>query len=119
MARTSVTPQAVTLAGLAPTMTAPAGEGADNGDVVDFGRNLLIVTNSGSAAISVTIETPETIDGDLSISDRVVSVAVGATVLIPLTSRHYQQVSGDDQGRIYIDYGTGAATDLTRAVVSL
>lgn len=117
MARTSVTPQQLTLAGLAPTMTAPAGEGADNGDVVDYGRNILVVSNSGTSAVTVTVETPETVDGDLAIADRAVPVAAGATVLIPLTSVHYRQISGPDAGRVYIDYGTGAA-DLTRAIVS-
>jgi hypothetical protein len=116
MARTDVTPQALTLAGLAPVMTAPAGTGAGSGDVVDYGRNILVVTNDDANPTIVTVETPETVDGDLEIEDRTVSVAAGATALIPLTSTHYRQLSGADAGRVYIDYSN--VTAVTRAIVS-
>jgi hypothetical protein len=116
MARTSVTPQAVTLAGLAPNMTAPAGTGPSSGDVVDYGRNFLIVKNGDTNPSVVTVETPESVDGDLAIADRTVTVAAGALELIPLTSVHYKQLTGTDVGRVYVDYSN--VTNVTRAVVS-
>lgn len=114
MARTSVTPQAMTLDGLAPALTAPT-TGAGNGDVIPYGRNLLVVTNTAASSGTVTVETPELVDGDLQIEDRVVTVPANATALIPLTSPHYRQLSGVDAGSVYVDY---SAATLTRAVVS-
>jgi hypothetical protein len=105
----------MTLVGLAPTLTAPAAIGAAGGDVVDFGRNILVVVNGSASALAVTVETPETVDG-LAIEDREVSVAAGKTALIPLYSPHYKQLSGADTGRVYIDYD--AVTTITRAIVS-
>lgn len=116
MARTSVTPQVMGLAGLAPAFTAPAGTTPSTGDVVDYGRNLLVVKNGDTNPCVVTVETPENVDGDLAIADRTVSVAAGATALIPLTSPHYRQLSGTDAGRVYIDYSN--VTSVTRAIVS-
>lgn len=122
MARTSVTTQPIVLAGLVPTMTAPAGTGSTSGDIVDVGRNMLVVKNADASSMTVTVETPETIDGDLDIEDRTVTVAAGATAYIPLTSTHYRQTAASatsptDVGRAYVDYSS--VTSLTRAVVSL
>lgn len=114
-ARVSVTTQAMALAGLAPSHTAPTVDG----DVVDVGRCFLSVINGGGASIQVTVQTPEVVDGDLTISDRVVTVPVGTTPkLIPLTSVHYKQPVGSaDAGRAYVDYSS--VSSVTRAVISL
>jgi hypothetical protein len=109
-------------AGLAPTLTAPT---ADN-DVVDIGRIFLMVTNAGDSAATVVVETPGTIDG-LDIDDRTVSVASGATELIPLTSQVYRQTTASadlpgDVGRAYVDYTAGSGdtiADITRGVIGL
>lgn len=115
MARTNVTTQPIPLAGLRPVHTAPIIDG----DIVDVGRCFLSVINGGTAAITVTVVTPGTVDGDLAIEDRAVSVPVGTTpTLIPLTSTHYKQPTGSaDAGRAYVNYS--AVTSVTRAVVSL
>lgn len=123
MARVSQTTQVMALAGLAPVLTSPT---VDN-DVVDVGRVFLMVKNAGAAAATVVVETPETVDGDLAIADRTVSVAAGATELIPVTSNHYRQTAASaaapaDIGRAYVDYTPGGGdvlSDITRAVVSL
>lgn len=117
MARVDVTTQAMPLAGLVPVLTAPTVDG----DVVDVGRCFLYVA-AGATAVTVTIETPETVDGDLAITDRVVNVASNATAMIPLTSTHYRQLTTTatqtaDVGRAYVDYSN--ETTVTRAVVSL
>ena len=113
MARTSVVTQAMALAGLAPVLTAPTADG----DVVDVGRNFLMVENIGAGAVTVTIQTPVSVEG-LALADRIVSVPAGATRLIPITMPAYRQPVGTaDAGRAYIDYSVPA--DITRGVISL
>jgi hypothetical protein len=94
-----------------------------DGDVVDVGRTFLSVINGGGATITVTVQTPGVVDGDLAITDRVVSVPVGTTPkLIPLNSSNYRQPAtagspaGADAGKAYVDYS--AIASVTRAVVS-
>ncbi len=116
MARQSVTTQPVPLAGLALTHTAPNVDG----DIVDVERGtFLSVINGGGAPITVTVQTPGTVDGDLAIADRTVTVPVGTTPkLIPLTSVKYRQPVGDaNVGRALVDYS--AITSVTRAVGSI
>jgi hypothetical protein len=105
------------LAGLAPVLTAPT---VDN-DVVDVGRCFLMVDNASGSSVTVTVVTPETVDG-LAITDRAVAVAAGGIELIPLTSTHYRQsaASADvpsDAGRAYVNYS--AVASVTRGVISL
>jgi hypothetical protein len=116
MARQSVTTQPVPLAGLTLTFTAPNVDG----DIVDVGRGtFLSVINGGSGPITVTVQTPGVVDGDLAIADRTVTVPVGTTPkLIPLTSVNYRQpVSDANAGRALVDYS--AITSVTRAVGSI
>lgn len=120
MARVSTVAQAATNAGLLPAHTAPTVDG----DVVDVGsKYFLSVINGGGAPINVTVITPETVDTDLAIADRVVAVPVGTTPkLIPLSSTHYRQTPASavlpaDVGRAYVDYS--AIASVTRAVVKL
>jgi hypothetical protein len=115
MARVSTTAQQLSGAGLLPSHTAPTADG----DIVDVGRVFLSVINGGTASITVTVQTPGTVDGDLGIEDRTVTVPVGTTPkLIPITSPHYRQPSGSaNAGRALVDYS--AITSVTRAVVSL
>lgn len=115
--RVPVTTQPITFAGLVPAHTAPTVDG----DVVDVGRCHLSVINGGGAPITVTVQTPGVVDGDLPITDRVVTVPVGTTPkLIPLSSPNYRQTTASavlpaDVGRAYVDYS--AIASVTRAVV--
>ncbi|GHG97579.1 hypothetical protein ACFORH_42985 [Amycolatopsis roodepoortensis] len=116
MARISVVTQAAPLAGLAPNHTAPNADG----DIVDVSAGtFLSVINGGAAPINVTVVTPEVVDGDLTIADRVVAVPVSTTPkLIPLTSVHYRQPVGDaNAGRALVDYS--AIVSVTRAVIKI
>jgi hypothetical protein len=123
MARASQTTQPMVLPGLAPTLTAPSVDG----DIVDVGRVFVMVKNAGAAAATVTVETPELVDGDLAVADRAVSIAAGATALIPITSAHYKQTttsadSPADVNRAYVTYAVGGGdtlSDITRGVISL
>ncbi|TDP97648.1 hypothetical protein [Labedaea rhizosphaerae] len=114
MARTSVAAQSVPGAGLKPTLTAPTVDG----DVVPVGRYYLAVVNAGSGAITVTVQTPEKVSGDLDVAERVVAVPVDPVpTLIPLSSTAYRRpIGGPDPGRAYVDYS--AVASVTRAVVT-
>jgi hypothetical protein len=114
--RVSVVTQPVPLAGLALVHTAPTVDG----DIVDVGRGtFLSVINGGGAPITVTVQTPGVVDGDLAVADRVVTVPIGTTPKqIPLTSSNYKQPVGDaNTGRALVDYS--AVASVTRAVGSI
>lgn len=119
MARATPALQAVPYAGLRAAHTAVTVDG----DVIDYGRNYLSVINGGAVPVDVTIVTPGTVDGDLALADRVVTVSVSPIpVLIPLTSTHYRQpygagVGGADAGKVYVNYSVQAS--VTRAAVAL
>lgn len=78
MARTALEPQRVTQAGLAPVYEAANVDGHsvanDRSDVV------LHVKNGGTAAITVTVVTPQTIHG-LDVADRALSIPAGGEVI--------------------------------------
>jgi hypothetical protein len=118
MARATPAAQALTYPGLAPAHTAATVDG----DIVPVGRVFLSVINGGGSPINVTVQTPEVVDGDLAIADRVVAVPVGTTPkLIPLNSPHYAQtitsaLVAADVGKAYVDYS--AITSVTRALVT-
>lgn len=113
------TPASQTLAypGLVPVHSAVTADG----DVAEVGRTFLSVINGGGAPITVTIQTPGVVDGDLAIADRVIAVPVGTTPkLIPLNSAQYRRTVADavlpaDVGKAYVDYS--ATASVTRAVV--
>lgn len=114
MARTSVTTQQITRAGLAPVLTAPTVDG----DVIDSGAVFLHVNNGSAASINVTVQSPVTVDG-LAVEELVVAVAAGAFKLIgPFPQRTFGQPTGSaDAGRVYVDYSAQAS--VTRAVLKL
>lgn len=118
-ARISITSQALNYPGLLPVL---AGPPTSDGDVVDSGRSVLWVVNGGGSTITVTISTPNTIDGDLAIADRVISVPVGTVpTVIPLNSPNYKQTTASavlpaDVGRVYVNYS--AVTSVTRGVIN-
>lgn len=69
--------------------TAGGGDQCATGDGVK-----LLVKNGSGSAITVTLVTPGTVDGDLAIADRTVSVAAGATTAIPMTDRYKDPATG-------------------------
>jgi hypothetical protein len=120
MARTSVTTQKITHTGLSPVLSAPAGTGPTNGDIIDTGFRTLIVA-CGATGTTVTVETPVVIDG-LALSALVVTVAPSTTVQIgPFSAATFGQTATSaaapaDIGRAYVDYSSVAT--VTRGVVS-
>lgn len=77
--------------GLTPTYVAAAA----GGDKVIPGQGSYIHVKNGSAgAITVTLVTPETFDGDLALADRTVSVAAGAEAKIAVGNRYRNPADG-------------------------
>lgn len=58
---------------------------------------MLYVNNGGGSPITVTLVTPETVEGALAVADRAITVTNGTWKLIPVMSR-------------YNDSGTGLAS---------
>ncbi|MGW6295169.1 hypothetical protein [Streptomyces sp. NPDC055058] len=85
---------------------------ASGGDDCATGAGVLLVVHNGSAgSVTVTLATPETVDGDLDVEDRQVAVAAAAWAVIPVTSRY----RNPSTGRADISYSP--ATDVDVAVI--
>jgi hypothetical protein len=86
---------------------------ANSSDDAETGSGvLLIVKNASGSSINVTITTPETFDGDLTLQDRVVAVpATTGETIIPLGTRYRDSTTG----RATIAFS--ATTSVTRCVV--
>lgn len=95
--------QTITRAGLAATLAA-ANAGGDKFTPTD--RTYLEVNNGSGGAITVTIETPATAQGE-PITDRAVSVAAGARVRI-----------GPFPGGIFADPADSGLCDITYSGVT-
>ena len=79
------------LAGATITFVAAAA----GGDTCETGPGIVLhVKNGDATAHTVTLATPETVDGDLAVADRTVNVAAGAEVAIPVTRRYRDPTTG-------------------------
>ncbi|MCP3820065.1 hypothetical protein NLX86_18790 [Streptomyces sp. A3M-1-3] len=88
----------------------PANAGGD--DCATGAGVLLVVKNTDTTAKTVTLVTPETVDGDLAVADRAVTVvATTGLSLIPVTDRY----RNPSTGRCSITYS--AVTGVTVCVV--
>jgi hypothetical protein len=82
--------QAIPTTGVAPSLSAAAG----GGDTAVPGTNVfLYVNNGGGSPITVTLVTPETVDSDLAVGDREVTVTNGTAKFIKLDSNYYRNPS--------------------------
>ncbi|MCQ9178948.1 hypothetical protein KMT30_07860 [Streptomyces sp. IBSBF 2953] len=67
---------------------------AGGGDQAQCGAGvLLVVKNADAGSHTVTLATPETVDG-LAVADRTLAVAAGQTAVIPLTDRYRNPSTG-------------------------
>lgn len=85
--------QVVPVAGLRFDNTLVA---ASASDTAETGAGVfLVVKNASGSPVTVTVATPETFDGDLTLQDRAVSVAATTgQSFIPLTSRYRDPSTG-------------------------
>jgi hypothetical protein len=114
MARTSVTTQSITRAGLNTAMTAPPVDG----DIIDAGAVFLEVLNGSGSPITVTVQTAGTVEG-LPVEDLAVTVpAAGNRRIGPFPGVFKQAADAVvGAGRVLVDYS--AVTSVTRAVVKI
>lgn len=83
--------QVIGQAGTDITFSSAAG----GGDACATGSDVkLLVKNGSGSSITVTLATPGTVDGDLAIADRAVTVAAGVTTAIPVTDRYKDSTTG-------------------------
>lgn len=103
----ALTSHSATRAGLRLDTLFTAASGG--GDTCPTGTGvLLLVRNAGATTPTVTLSTPETVDGDLTVQDRVITIPANATLFaIPVTDRYRDPTTG----RASIAYS--AVTDLT------
>lgn len=115
MARTDVTEQAVTAAGKVATY---AAANVDGHAFVPTNRRLLHIKNAGAAALTVTVQTDVTRDGDLKLPNRTVALAAGADAFIgPFDPNVYAQRAGTNKGKTLVDYS--AVTSVTVALLEI
>ena len=88
-----LTTHAVPLQGL--QLDAQLAAATSGGDDCQTGAGVfLVVKNADAGSHTVTLATPQTVDGDLTVSDRTVSVAAGKTNFIPVTDRYRNPATG-------------------------
>ena len=98
MAREALTAQELSCAGVTPSYTAAV---ADGHSIAGDGRTFLHVKNAGASSVTVTVQTPLTVDG-LGVSDQTVTLAAttGDKMIGPFTPATFEQADGS----VYIDY---------------
>jgi len=108
MARTAINYQQVVRTGLEETLEAA---NVDGNKIANDGRILLHVKNGGASPITVTVQTPGTVDG-LSVSDMTIVVTNAEERFIgPFPPGIYNQ----SDGSVYVDYS--AVTSVTVAAL--
>lgn len=106
MARTALTVQTISRSGIAPSYA--SGDAANGHQFSNNGKTFLHVKNGGGSSITVTIQTPGSVDG-LAVADRTVTVANGAEKMIgPFPTTTYNQ-SG---GLVYVDLSADTSVTL-------
>lgn len=112
MARTAITAQVVTPAGIVPSYGAVDQANGNAFDNVQ-GDRVLHVKNGGGVSLTVTILTPATLEGE-EVAERTVTVAAGAEKIIgPFSRRVFNQADS----AVYVDWSVGAS--ITAAVLQV
>lgn len=112
MARTDLTAQQIARTGLAPSYV--AADGSNQNAFFNDGRTFLHVKNGGGSSITVTIDTPITVDGVLAVGNLAVGVTNGQERFIgPFPTNIYNQ----SDGRVHVDWS--AVTSVTVACLRL
>lgn len=113
MARQVLAPQSILKTGLLPVYTAAAPV-IDGHSIVNAGKTFVHVKNGGGGATICTIQTPGTIDDNLAIADRTVSIPAGSERMIgPFIISIYNQTGGV----IWVDFDV--ITTVTLAALTL
>lgn len=119
MARTLITPQSLSSAGVEPTFIAAI---ADGHKIPNNGKMILYVKNTNAASRTITVKTPGIVDGDLDIEERIVTVpATSERVIGPLDTGVYNMGAEADaeteRNMVYVDYSV--ITDVTISALKI
>lgn len=113
MARTLVTVTAVNRTGSDITILANAATASDGDNFPNNGKTFLIVTNGAGAPITVTVQTPRTVDG-LAVAEYTNTVTNATTEIFgPFPVDTFNQADGT----VYVDWSS--ATSITFEAFSL
>lgn len=97
LARTVITPTAITSNGVTQTLTAV---NADGNNFNNNGATLVVIANGYTGTITATFQTPRTIDG-LAVADKEIAVPAGTTFMAgPFGSNTFNQADGT----VYVDF---------------
>lgn len=111
MSRTAKTVQDIVLTGLAPTMAAPPGTGANNGITFDGSNTFLVVSNAGAGSCTLTFDATAYVDS-IALTDQT------ATCTNDSTARYYGPFGPSAfGGTVGVDFSL--VTGVTCAVVRL
>lgn len=89
---------------------------AGGGDDAETGPGIDLIVKTAGTLTTVTIVTPETVDGDLAVADRTFTTVATGESKIPLTSRY----RNPSTGRASITYSavTAVTVCVTRTLTS-
>ncbi len=117
MPRTNVAVAEITRDGVYPAGTAGTADGAmftNNGD-----EHVEVVNANATTARTVTFVTPVQREG-LDVADKVVTIPVAGRLKIgPFPVGYFNQQSGADMGKVYVNFDATAPGDLTLRVFRL
>lgn len=109
--RDVITPTVLSDAGTTMTLAAASGDGHK---FPNTGREFVVVTNSYTATVTLTVVTGGNAGG-IAISDVDVSLTAGQSKIVgPFNTAIFNQPSGSDAGRIYLNWSaavTGTAAN--------
>lgn len=105
MARTELTVQTTSRAGLNATDTFTAVTAANDAMFVNDGATKLLIANSSGATVNIIFETPVTVLSEaLAIADYATTLATAKYAIFgPFPTAYYNNQSGADAGKLYVD----------------
>lgn len=97
MARSTLTAVASTKSGA--VVTPADADSAGSQWVFGRGKNHLLIQNTDTASHNVILRVPATVDGNLDVPDRTVTVAAGTIAIVQESASMLQA-----DGNVYVDY---------------
>jgi len=105
VARTELTVQATSRDGLNVTNAYQAVAAADDAAVVNDGATKIVISNASGSTVNIVFETPVTVLSEaLAIADKTATLATAKVGIFgPFPAAYYNNPSGADAGKLYID----------------
>ena len=111
--RDTITPTNLSASGVAQTLSAASGDGHKFSNT---NRDILVVTNDYTDTVTLTIVTGGQVGG-LDIDDIDISLTAGQTKMAgPFETTIFNQTSGSDAGKIYINFDAAVTGTVANSV---